>query len=43
MEGMLATIPAKHGEPDAKEPNPVIRSTLIVDRKKKGSSRIIVK
>jgi len=36
---MLATIPTKHGEANAKEPNPGSRSTLIVDRKKKVRKR----
>ena len=34
-----ATIPAKHGGPDAKKPNPVSRLTLTVDRKKKMRKR----
>jgi len=33
------TIPAKHGEPDAKKPDPGSRSTLAVVRKKKVRKR----
>jgi len=33
------TISAKHGEADAKKPNPGSRSTLTVDRKKKMNKK----
>ena len=38
-QGIFAGIPAKHGEPDAKEPNPGSRSTFIYYGKKKVRKR----
>jgi hypothetical protein len=38
-KSLKSSIPAKHGEADAKEPNPGSRSTLTVDRNKKVRKR----